>query len=69
MEDIGMADLIDLRSKIDEETHQVLEAHSRAHDIDKSEVVRRVLREWAKKEVHVATLVTRLTRTKGCAAE
>ena len=60
-----MADLIDLRAKIDEPTNQVLEAHSRAHDIDKSEVVRKVLREWAKKEVHVATLVTRLTRGEG----
>jgi len=68
-EEAMAADLIDLRAKIDEPTNQVLEAHSRAHDIDKSEVVRKVLREWAKKEVHVATLVTRMTRSQGGAGE
>ena len=60
-----MADLIDLRSKIDLETNQVLEAHAIAHKLDKSEVVRRWLQERASQEVHVATLVTRLTRREG----
>ena len=64
-EAIAMAELIDIRSKVDELTNQVIEAHSRAHDVDKSEVVRRVLREWAVKEVHVSTLVSRLTRSEG----
>ena len=64
-DNVVAADLIDLRSKIDEATNQVLDAHARAHDIDKSEVVRKVLREWAKKEVHVSTLVIRMTRSEG----
>lgn len=59
------ADLVDLRAKITELTNQVLEAHSRAKSLDKSEIVRAVLEEWAKKEVHVATLVQRLTRVEG----
>ena len=61
----GMADLIDLRTKVEESTNQVLEAHARAHELDKSEIVRKVLREWAVKEIHVATLVHRLTRSEG----
>lgn len=56
---------IDLRSKIDETTNQVLEAHARAHNLDKSEIVRRWLSERAKHELHVATLITRLTRSEG----
>jgi DNA-binding FrmR family transcriptional regulator len=60
-----MAELIDIRTKVDEVTHQVIEAHARAHDVDKSEIVRKVLHDWGKKEVHVATLVTRLTRSEG----
>ena len=60
-----MADLIDIRSKVDEQTNQVLDAHARARDIDKAEVVRKVLREWAVNEIHVSTLVTRLTRSEG----
>ena len=58
-------DLVDLRTKIDEQTNQVLEAHARAYNLDKSEIVRRWLGERAKHEVHVATLITRLTRGQG----
>ncbi len=59
------ADLIDLRAKITEKSNQVLEAHARARNLDKSEIVRSVLDEWAIKEIHVATLVQRLTRGEG----
>lgn len=44
---------------------QVLEAHARAHNIDKADVVRAVLDEWAAKQIHVATMVQRLTRREG----
>lgn len=64
--DAAMAvELIDLRAKITERANQVLEAHARAHNIDKAEVVRMVLGEWADKQIHVATLVARMTRTEG----
>jgi hypothetical protein len=43
----------------------VLEAHARAHNADKAEIVRAVLDEWAAKEIHVATLIGRLTRGEG----
>lgn len=59
------ADLIDLRSKITERANQVLEAHARAHNLDKSEIVRNVLDEWAEKRIHEATLTLRLTRGEG----
>ena len=63
------AELIDLRAKITERTHQVLEAHARAHDVDKSEIVRKVMDEWAAKEIHVSSLVHRLTRVQGKTGE
>lgn len=59
------AELIDLRAKITERAAQVLEAHARAHNCDKAEVVRAVLDEWAEKQIHVATLTVRLTRGEG----
>lgn len=49
MEAAMAAELIDLRAKITERSHQVLEAHARAHNCDKAEVVRAVLDEWAEK--------------------
>ena len=68
MEAALAAELIDLRAKISERSNQVLEAHARALNIDKSEVVRSVLDEWALKQIHVATLVSRMTRSEGATA-
>jgi chromosome condensin MukBEF complex kleisin-like MukF subunit len=65
---LDIAELIDLRSKITERANQVLEAHARAAAIDKSEVVRKVLDDWAEAEIHRATLISRLTREKGSGA-
>ena len=59
------AELIDMRARITERANQVLEAHARAHNCDKAEVVRVVLDEWAEKQIHVATLTVRLTRSEG----
>jgi predicted DNA-binding protein len=58
-------DLRDLRAKLDPETDQVLEAVSRATGRDKSALVREVLAQWAKDEVHRATMVLRLSNRKG----
>lgn len=62
-----MADteLVDFRTKITEETNQVLEAFARADNSDKAEVARRVLADWAAKEIHRAIMVQRLTRGEG----
>lgn len=62
---VVMADLIDVRCKVTEEANQVLEAHARAGNSDKSEVIRQVLHEWALREIHKATLISRLTRSEG----
>ena len=59
------AELIDLRAKITERSNQVLEAHARARNVDKSEIVRKVIDEWASHQIHVATMVHRLTRSEG----
>lgn len=58
-------DLVDFRTKITETTSQVLEAHARADNSDKAEVARKVLADWAAKEIHRSTLVGRLTRNEG----
>lgn len=60
-----MADLVDLRAKITPLANQVLDAHALARDIDKSEVVRSVLEQWAVKEIHVSTVIVRVTRSEG----
>ena len=60
-----MADLVDLRAKITPLANQVLDAHALANDIEKSEVVRGVLEKWAAKEIHVSTVVLRVTRSEG----
>ena len=60
-----MSELIDFRGRITEETHQTLEALSRARACDKQEIVRDVLHEWALRKINEATLVVRLTRSEG----
>lgn len=63
-----LAELIDVRCKVTEETNQVLEAMARARNLDKSEVIRKVLHEWALVQIHESTLVVRLTRREGQSA-
>lgn len=64
----ALAELIDVRCKVTGETNQVLEALARAGEMDKGEVIRSVLHEWAIREIHKATLVVRLTRAEGLPA-
>lgn len=62
------AELFDLRAKVSTETHCALAAYSRAHDIDKSEVVRDILHKWALAQIHGATLLAQCLKAKGVAA-
>lgn len=62
------APLEDLRAKITTRAHCALAAHARAHGLDKSELVRDILDEWAAKQVHGAMMLARCLRSKGEAA-
>ncbi len=59
------APLEDLRAKITARTHCALVAHARAHGIDKSELVRDILDEWAGRQIHGASVLYRCLRAKG----
>ena len=65
MTDVAGEDYVDLRSKLDPDTNRVLDAVAHATGRDKSAIVREVMAEWAKSEVHRATVVLRLARGKG----
>jgi hypothetical protein len=60
-----MAELIDLRAKITERANQVLDAHALARNLDKSEIVRGILDDWAAHQIHVSTVILRVTRREG----
>ena len=51
------APLEDLRAKISIRAHCALAAHARAHGIDKSELVRNIIDEWALKQMHGASMI------------
>jgi len=62
-------ELRDIRSKVDERTDAALNAFARAQGLDKSELIRVVLTEWAEKQIHGAMLVQRLLRAEGVIGE
>lgn len=61
------AELKDFRGKITVETHCVLEAENRVSGEDKSEIVRKILHEWAMQKLHVAKVTDCLLRSEGLA--
>ncbi len=59
------ADLKDFRGKITVETHCVLEAENRVTGEDKSEIVRKILHNWAIAKLNAATIADALLHSEG----
>jgi len=58
-------ELIDYRTKVDETTRSVLDAVARATGEDMAAIGRDVLAQWAKKKIHEASLIQRMTKGEG----
>lgn len=52
-------ELIDARIKITKESDVAVEAHSQAHGIDRSEIMRDVIHEWSLRQIKAASLIQR----------
>lgn len=64
--DTRAEDLVDVRAKLDAESNRVLDAVAHATGRDKSAIVREVMAEWAREEVHRARTVLRvMSNAKG----
>ena len=59
------SELRDFRGKITIEAHCVLEAENRVTGEDKSEIVRKILHDWAIQKLHVARVTDSLLRSEG----
>lgn len=62
-------ELKDFRGKITELTDVVLEARSRVAGVDRQDVVRKVLHEWALREYREANVLMSLAAAQGVAGE
>lgn len=56
---------VEMRGDVPQWAAQVFEGVRRGRGLTKDALLSQVLVEWAKKEVHVASLVERLTRGNG----
>jgi len=62
------ADLHDVRGKVTGLGHCALIAHHRATGVDISEIIRDLVEDWARKQVHGATLLSACMKAKGVTA-
>lgn len=56
----------DLRAKISARADQVLAGVAHARGIEKQELVRSILDEWAEKVLHECTVVAQFASSEGC---
>ncbi len=61
-------ELFDCRAKLTAFGHCAVAAECRANDIDKSELIRDIVEEWARKKYHAATLLQACMTAKGVTA-
>ena len=62
-------DLVELRGLIGRNSADVLDAVAQAQELTRMDVVNQVLNDWAKRRLHEATLIVRVTRCNGSAPE
>jgi hypothetical protein len=60
-----MTDLVDLRAKITRRASAALEAEHLATGVDKSELVRQILEQWAQGKEHYCNLLLRSLEREG----
>lgn len=65
----GDPSLVELRGDVSREVIDVIDAVAKAKRRSRMEIVELVLREWADAKRHESTLVLRLSRREGSAAE
>jgi hypothetical protein len=61
--------LKDFRGSIDESSDMWLEIEAQAHGLEKQAVVRKVLRDWAKKKAHAYKIATKRLQANGLQPE
>jgi hypothetical protein len=59
------AELKDFRGRITAESDCVLEAQSRALGVERQEIARKVLHEWAMQQIHAANVLHMQLRSEG----
>lgn len=66
---VDSADSVELRGTCPRETVDVLDAVSAARGLSRMQVVNEVLSEWARQQLHVATVLGRVLRGNPALAE
>lgn len=58
------SDRVELRVEVPKDEVAVLDGYCIGHGIDRTDVVRRLIREFSEKQLHVATVICRVAGVK-----